>query len=114
MRTNQLNGLKGIDMTDVNDEKDSEVDVLGWGKYSTYTPMQVLQVNPKYLIWAWENTAFWVGSKEVIMAAYKKAGQVWKDRTPQITDAEYDEAVGRFEAAMLRTFGCFPIKPWMR
>lgn len=99
-------------MTDVDQRDDT--DNLGWGKFSTSSPLDIAQVNPKYLIWAWENTAFWCGSEALIRRVYKNSGQQFRSRSAPDTLAsnDYSTRVKQFEQAMLDTFGCFPIKPW--
>lgn len=108
-------------MTDANHydytaEKNDYKDTIGFGKYKNCTPSTLAQIEPKYIVWAWKNTEFWVGSEELVRNVHRIVGETFRERTDKAKQADTESRepmrIEAFEEACLDTFGCFPYKSW--
>lgn len=103
---------------DYTAEKDDKRDKIGFGKHKNWTPAELLMHEPKYIVWAWNKTQFWVGSEDLVRRAHKITGDTFKPRAEPTEAAETfrpvnaAELVDDFEATCIETFGCFPYKSW--
>lgn len=100
---------------DYTSDKDDMRDKIGFGKHKNWTPADLLMNEPKYIVWAWNKTQFWVGSEDLVRRAHKITGDTFKpreDTSAQVENPREELAIESFEATCLQTFGCFPYKAW--
>lgn len=102
---------------DYTADKKDDVDKIGFGKHKNWTPAELYMHEPKYIVWAWRKTNFWVGSEELVKRAHVVACEKFHPREEptdmsKSDNANEEEVVEAFEAACIETFGCFPYKHW--
>jgi len=94
-----------------------ETDTLQFGKYRGVTPVELLAIDPGYIVWATNKTAHWVGSKEIVAAAARAAKKLPlppAPRKPAPTPTYRDQTIQQCEEAILHAYGAFPKPLWMQ
>lgn len=94
---------------------DDANDALGYGKYKTLTPLQVLELDPAYIVWAHEHTHMWAGSEDVIDSAYERISKFRKAKAALVQPkVNQKNVIEEFEQAVYEAYGQFPKPNWIR
>ena len=86
---------------------------VDFGKYTGKTPEWILQNDPGWLVWCWNNTHRWCGSEAVVSLAFTDTGNIFHPRQQQIVQQK-ESRIEDFEQAILDAYGQFPKPIWMK
>lgn len=86
---------------------------VDFGKYTGKTPEWILQNDPGWLVWCWNNTHRWCGSEAVVSLAFTDTGNIFHPRQQQLVQQK-ESRIEDFEQAILDTYGQFPKPIWMK